>query len=557
MWAPVCSLSLLYSSASYSELDNRRRFFVSNNLLNGDDTMLLEAYDIKLFMKDRLLLDIERLQIQKGDCIGLVGKNGTGKTSLMEVLAGKRPVDTGHITAHATCELLPQLKRTDITKSGGEVTQEYIVDAFTKSPEILLADEPTTHLDTEHIEWLEKKLKSWQGALMLVSHDRAFLDTLCTSIWELNEGHLREYKGNYTDYLEQKELEKRTHEAAYEKYEKKKRQLEEALVLKEKKAARATKTPKNVSSIEAKKSKPYFAKKQKKLQKSVKAIESRLDKLEKIEKLKDSPALQMDLPNEEVFKGRIVLRAKDVSGRVGDRTLWKATSFEVRGGEKLAIIGPNGSGKTTLIRKLVHQTDGITLSPAMKIGYFSQTIDLLETDKSILENVQVSSNQTETFIRIVLARLHFQREDVYKPVHVLSGGERVKVALAKLFVSDINTLILDEPTNFLDIEAVEALESLLEDYKGTIIFVSHDRRFISKIATRILAIEDEKIHIFNGTYEEFKNYEPLDERDTAEDQLLLIETKLTEVLSRLSIEPSPILEEEFQSLLAEKRKLEK
>lgn len=522
---------------------------------NGDDSMLLEGHDIKLFIKDRLLLDIERLEIYKGDRIGLVGKNGTGKTSLLEVLAGVRTIDGGKIIAHGTYELLPQLKSSDTTKSGGEVTQEYIVNAFTRSPEILLADEPTTHLDTEHIEWLEKNLAKWQGALLLVSHDRTFLDALCTTIWELDEGNIHEYKGNYTDYLAQKELEKRTHETAYENYEKKKKQLEEALVLKEIKAARATKTPKNVSAIESKKSKPYFAKKQKKLQKSVKAIETRLDKLEKVEKLKDTTAIQMDLPNEEAFRGRIILRVKNVSGRIGNRLLWQAVSFEVRGGDKLAIIGPNGSGKTTLLKKVVHQDDGVTLSPAVKMGYFSQTIDVLDCEKSILENVQVTSKQTETFIRTILARLHFFREDVYKPVHVLSGGERVKVALAKLFVSDINTLILDEPTNFLDIEAVEALESLLEDYKGTILFVSHDRRFISKVATRILAIENEEIYMFNGSYEEYKNYETQAERNTVEDQLLLIETKITEVLSRLSIEPSPELEQEFQKLLAEKRRL--
>lgn len=223
----------------------------------------------------------------------------------------------------------------------------------------------------------------------------------------------------------------------------------------------------------------------------------------------------------------------------------------MRGGDKLAIVGANGSGKTTLLKKIIENDVGITLSPAVKYGYFSQTIDLLDSEKSILENVQISSEQTETFIRIVLARLHFFREDVYKQVKVLSGGERVKVALAKLFVSNINTLILDEPTNFLDIEAVEALESLLMEYRGTIIFVSHDRRFIEKIATRILTIENEELRVFEGTYQEFKNYEP---RSEEEDNLLLLETKITEVLSRLSIEPSAELEQEFQRLLASKRK---
>ncbi|MGN7402956.1 Vga family ABC-F type ribosomal protection protein [Cytobacillus praedii] len=517
--------------------------------------MLLEANHIKLFIKDRLLLDIDKLQIQKNDRIGLVGRNGCGKTTLLEVLAGKTSPDNGTISTNAICELLPQLKRTDTTKSGGEVTQEYINAALAKSPAILLADEPTTNLDTSHIEWLEKKLKKSHSVLVLVSHDRAFLDALCTSIWELDQGKVKVYKGNYSDYIEQKELEQHQQKEAYETYERKKKQLEEALVLKEKKAERATKTPQNVSSIEAGKSKPYFAKKQKKLQKTAKAIETRLEKLEKVEKVKEAPVIKMNLPNEETFKGRIVLRAEDVQCSIDKRLLWKSASFHVRGGDKLAIIGPNGCGKTTLVKKIMNQSQGIAISPSMKIGYFSQNIDILNTEKSILENVSKTSIQNETFIRTVLARLHFFREDVYKPVGVLSGGERVKVSFAKLFVSEINTIILDEPTNYLDIPSVEALEALLQEYEGTVIFVSHDRQFIESIATRILAINNQEIQLFDGTYEQFKNYTPKVAHDTKEDQLLLLETRITEVLSRLSMEPSDELEIEFQRLLAEKRKL--
>ncbi|WP_044641736.1 Vga family ABC-F type ribosomal protection protein [Risungbinella massiliensis] len=518
--------------------------------------MLLEATNVKLYVKDRLLADIERLQIQKNDRIGLVGRNGSGKTTLLEVLAGKKSPDKGNVITHGICELLPQLKKTDTTKSGGEVTQEYINQAITKKPDILLADEPTTNLDKDHIDWLEKKLTRWQGAFVLVSHDRAFLDALCTSIWEIKDGQVKEYKGNYSDYVEQKELEHHQHEMAYEKYEKKKKQLEDALKLKEQKAERATKASKKVSSSEARNTKPYFAKKQKKLQKTAKAMETRLEKLDKVEKPTEIPAIKMNLPNEESFKGRIILRVNEVSGIIDQRTLWKATSFTIRGGDKLAIIGPNGCGKTTLVKKIIHHDDdAITISPSMKIGYFSQNLNILDVDQSILDNVRSTSKQDETLIRTVLARLHFFREDVYKSVAVLSGGERVKVALAKLFVSDINTIILDEPTNFLDIHAVEALESLLQEYEGTVIFVSHDRQFIENIATRILVINNAEIEIFDGTYDEYKYYVPQESRDSLEDQRLILETKITDVLSRLSIEPSAELEREFQKLLAEKQKL--
>ncbi|MFC7393829.1 Vga family ABC-F type ribosomal protection protein [Scopulibacillus cellulosilyticus] len=519
--------------------------------------MLLEAHNLKLYIKDRLLIDAERLQIEKNDRIGLVGRNGSGKTTLLMTLAGEKVPDEGTVKLNATYELIPQLKQTETSKSGGEVTQEYLNEAISKNPAMLFLDEPTTHLDTNHIEWLEKKLINWQGAFVLISHDRAFLDALCTVIWEIHDGHVKIYKGNYSDYVNQKELEQQQQTLAYEKYVQKKRQLEEALKLKEKKAEKATKAPKKVNQAEEKKAKPYFAKKQKKLQQTAKAMETRLEKLEKVEKVKEDPPIKMNLPNEETFKDKIVLRVKDVTGTIGDRTLWKKVSFHVRGGDKLAIIGPNGSGKTTLVKKIIHQDDDISISPSMKIGYFSQNLNILDREKSILENVRSTSKQEETFIRTVLARLHFFREDVYKLVGVLSGGERVKVALAKLFVSDINTLIMDEPTNFLDIEAVEALESLLKEYAGTIIFVTHDRRFTQNIATRILTIENKKISLFEGTYDEYKQDEPQDQRNVEKDMQLLLETKITEVLSRLSIEPSEELEKEFQKLLAEKRKLEK
>ncbi|MCM3668784.1 ABC-F type ribosomal protection protein [Mesobacillus maritimus] len=516
--------------------------------------VILEANHLKLSIKDRLLLDVDKLQVGKDDRIGLVGRNGSGKTTLLEVLAGKRDSEGGTVTARGTLELLPQLKRTDTVKSGGEVTQEYINQVLAKRPELLMADEPTTHLDKEHIEWFEKKLARWPGALLLVSHDRMFLDKICTKIWELSDGKITEYKGNYSAYAEQKEVERQQHELAYEKYEKKKQQLEAALHTKETKAARATKVPKN-KSVESGASKPYFAKKQKKLDKAAGAIKTRLEKLEKVEKMREAAPIKMNLHNEESFKGRVVIRVEDVGGKVGQRVLWKPTRFTIKGGEKLAIIGSNGSGKTTLVKKLLEQGAGITVSPAAKIGYFSQNIATLDVNQTIFENVRSSSVQEESFIRTVLARLHFYREDVHKPVSVLSGGERMKVALAKLFVSEVNMLLLDEPTNFLDLESVEALESLLQEYEGSIVFVSHDRRFIEKVATRILEINAQEIQLFDGSFQEYLEFEPQNERDEQAEQLLLIETRISEVLSRLSITPSEELENEFQALLAEKRKI--
>ncbi|MCO7125378.1 Vga family ABC-F type ribosomal protection protein [Sporolactobacillus shoreicorticis] len=520
--------------------------------------ILLEAHSIKHYVKDRLLLDIDQLRIQQKDRIGLVGRNGCGKTTLLNILAEEIVPEKGTVIRHVSCELLPQLKRTDTTKSGGEVTQEYIQKALLRNPELLLADEPTTNLDTDHIEWLEKKLKTWQGALVIVSHDRAFLDALCTTIWEIEDGKLSLYTGNYSSYEKQKEAMHAEQRHAYENYEKKKRQLEEALKLKEEKAERATKKPKNLSGSEARitGAKPYFAKKQKKLQTTANAIETRLEKLEKVEKVKETQLLKMNLPNVETFKNRIILRMEDVSGMIGDRILWKKTRFLVRGGDKLAIIGPNGSGKSTLLKKIINQEPGITLSPSMRIAYFSQNLNILDEEKPIIENVRSTSKQEETLIRTVLARMHFFKDDVYKPVGVLSGGERVKVALTKLFLSDMNTLILDEPTNYLDMGTVTALESLLKEYEGSVIFVSHDRRFIENIATRIVEIRKQQIRVFEGSYSQFKKNKPRKRHDTEQDKRLVLETKIAAVIGRLSIEPSEELEKEFQQLLRKKRELD-
>jgi len=522
--------------------------------------LVLEAFHIKHYIQDRLLLDVGQLQIHQDDRIGLVGRNGSGKTTLFEILTKTISPEEGTVTQYSTCELIPQLKRVDSIKSGGELTKVYIQKALDKRPNLLLADEPTTNLDTRNIEMLERILKDWQGAFIIVSHDRAFLDALCTTIWEIDDAAINIYQGSYSNFIEQKNRLEKEQEREYEKYIKKKKQLEAALELQEQKAQRATKKPKNVSPSDARilGVKTHYANKQKKLRKSSKAMKKRIEQLNKVDKPKDHPPITMNLVNEETLKGRIILQIDDVVAEVNDRVLWKIKHFDMKNGDKLALIGDIGSGKTTLIKKIIKRVDGITISPAVKIGYFSQNLDILNENQTILENVSSTSNQSETLIRIILARLQFFRDDVYKQIKILSGGERVKVALAKLFVSHVNFLILDEPTNFLDIESIQALEEFFYSYKGSILLVSHDRRFIEKTAHRIMDIQNKKINVFEGTYQQFKlEQSPKNqEQSRKRDKKLLLETKISEVLSLLSIAPSEELEKEFQSLLKEKKELD-
>lgn len=534
--------------------DFRRNFMNVVNILH-----------LKVTIGTRNLLDLKNLHVQEKQRIGLVGKNGSGKTTLFKALLGEVDTDISNFSTKGRLAMLPQLKYAETTKSGGEISQDYIVQVLNQSPNILLADEPTTNLDTSHVEWVESKLSEYQGTILLISHDRTLLDSICNTIWELEEGEITEYKGNYSDYIEQKENKKKHQQKEYEKFKQKEQQLEEAIIQKDRQAERATKAPKNLSSSEAriKGAKPYFAKLQKGLHQNRKALQTRLEKLEEIKKPKEEYPIKMTLPNTRSFENKVILRAQKVAGQVGDKKLWKPTTFFIRGKDKVGIIGANGSGKTTLLKKIMDKEDkSIFLSPAVKIGYFDQNINRLDTKKSILENVKEESKQDETLIRTVLARLGFSNEDVYKDVSVLSGGERVKVSLAKLFVSDCNTLILDEPTNFLDVYALEALEELLIEYEGTVLFVSHDRQFISSIATKILSFDDEKnLEMFNGTYEEFNLYHQKKDRDTQAEQLLKTEMAITSVLNKLS-EPliseseKEDLEEEFQELITKKRVLE-
>lgn len=513
--------------------------------------LLLEAKNMKYQIKDRLLFNIKELSIHRNDRIGLVGRNGSGKTSLLEMLSNENP----EIIKHGTVYLLPQIKRMSTTKSGGEVTQEYINKALSLKSDILLADEPTTNLDIDRIEKLEKSLKKYQGALVIVSHDREFLDELCTVIWEIKDGQLNEYPGNYSDYIMQKEVERKQQENEYNKNEKKEKQLKKALAKTEKAAQRATVRPKGVSSLEGSKYKMYYASKQKNLQKSASAIETRLGKLEKTDKPRVSAHIKMDLPNADLVKGKNVIKAENLTGELPSRILWYPATFNIKGGEKVGVIGANGTGKTTLIKKLVTKDLQLTISPMLKIGYFSQKIDILNDEESILENVQSTSNHDESLIRIILARLHFFKDDVFKNVGILSGGEKVKVAFAKIFASDINTLILDEPTNYLDIAALESLEELLKDYKGTLIFVSHDRKFIQSIATNIMTIDKQRLTLFDGTYAEYIDSINTPAPSPNDNEKRLLETKITSILSKLSIEPTEELEKEYQALIKERQKM--
>jgi len=500
--------------------------------------VIIEAVKLSAAVANRQLFTAERLIVRSRDRIGLVGMNGAGKTTLLHMLAGIREADGGRITGDVRRTLIPQLKRGEAGLSGGETTARYIERAFAEQAGLLLADEPTMHLDAAHIKPLEERFKRYEGAIVVVSHDRAFLDAVCSAIWAVEDGVVRMYKGNYRAYEEQRALEKRQHAERYEAYIEKRQQLEQAVQLKKGKASGMLKAPKRMAPQEAELGKAGAGTTQKGVHRAIKALETRIAKLERIDKPRELPRIKLDIPNAALLHGQAVIRLERLSAEIGGRVLWRDAAASLKAGSKAALIGANGAGKTTLVKHIVERAQGVAIKPSARIGYFSQNLDILDPAKSVMDNVKRTSVQEDALVRTVLARLLFRRDDVHKPVALLSGGERVRAAFAKLFLSEANVLVMDEPTSFLDIPSIEAFESLLQDYEGTVLFVSHDRRFIETVADRIWEIKDGRLHVYEGTLAQYREHVRQREAATGpsetEEELLRIETLLAETLGMLS-----------------------
>ncbi|MGL0749053.1 ribosomal protection-like ABC-F family protein [Secundilactobacillus paracollinoides] len=492
----------------------------------------------------RKLYEIAQLTIPANARIGLIGHNGVGKTTLLNQLATK-----GTIQPEADVLLVPQLKPT-AALSGGEQVRQYLNDAFSKRPDILLLDEPTANLDVATIKWLEKRLKRFRGALVIISHDRDFLDDLCTTVWALSEAVVTVYSGNYSAYLSQREAEKGRQQAQYDQYVTEKKRLKKTIEKQKQRAEHATVVPKNKrGTSEIHGSKPYFEKMSKKLHQVAKATGSRMAQLEEVRRPKTAKPVQMMIPNAVKMAGNTLLTVTDLTVTQGGHQLVRNVSFKIKAGDHVAITGPNKAGKTSLLTTLLHQDDDtVKWSPLAKLGYFQQNLSNLNLEGSILANVTSTSIQDDETNRLILARLGFSASDWDKPVTVLSGGKRVKVSLAKVILSDVNGLILDEPTNFLDIEAVTALSEMLREYKGTVILVSHDRWFVRQVTARQYHIRNQQLVTEQSDQQA--------RATTYDAEKLQLELKQTELINQLAVAPNDTaLEDEFQAVSRRLREL--
>ena len=366
--------------------------------------------------------------------------------------------------------------------SGGQKTRINLAKALVRHPSYLILDEPTNHLDTDMLEWLETYLLSYDGAILIVSHDRYFLDRVATSVLELENGTTTLYKGNYSRYMSQRNERRKSLQRAYDRQQEKIKETE-AYIRKYKAGIKS---------------------------KQARGRQSQLNRLERIDKLYEGDTLHFDFaPAEEC--GQKVLVVDDICGGFTDKELFSHLSFLIRRGESAALIGPNGTGKTTLLKMIIGEKEPaqghITLGSRVHIGYFAQEHTELHSHLTVLEELMADYTMNEEQARSLLGRFLFRGDDVFTSVDSLSGGEQARLALLKLLLSGPNFLILDEPTNHLDIPTREILEDALLDFGGTYLIVSHDRYFLDKITTRTLSLENKQVKDFAGNYSYYKEKE--------------------------------------------------
>ncbi len=527
---------------------------------------------IKSFGEDINILDGLSFDVLEGEHVGLIGRNGCGKTTLLRLIVGEILPDEGTIvlgrgksvglisqipkypvgytaedvlkTAHqkiyalkermeqlerlmeisATREVMEEydkvserfmalggydtkrfrnmvangLKISEAQRnqlfdslSGGEKTRVNLARLILEDTDILLLDEPTNHLDISAAEWLEDYLSKFKGTVLTVSHDRYFLDKTVTRTIEIDDGKAVFYSGNYSFYLVEKQRRFEEQLKRYEKEQAELKHLEEARV----------------------RLYQWGTGNQHLMKKSF-AIQSRIDRME----LTDRPKIEKGMNNrfgEREFRGEEVLVMKGVSKSFGERTLFKELEFTVRGGERIALIGSNGTGKSTLIKLVMGEEKAdsgyIRTGPAIKTAYLPQIIKFQNPERSVLDTMLYEAKESPQSARNRLGAFQFTGEEVFRPVGQLSGGEQSRLRLCILMKNDINFLILDEPTNHLDIASREWIEEAVEEFGGTLLFVSHDRYFINRFATRIWELENGEIRDFIGTYEQYKAIKAMEE----------------------------------------------
>jgi ATPase subunit of ABC transporter with duplicated ATPase domains len=555
--------------------------------------MLLQTTKLGQSYGTRDVLKNIEVEIHAGDRIGLVGRNGEGKSTLLRLLAGQEEPETGGVLTYGTIGYVPQsleaFEALTVSEwlaaeeailspqaakelglrdhiwdlpiaqlSGGEQTKVALLAALSRQPDLLLLDEPTNHLDLDALLLLEKKLRSANVSLVVISHDRRFLDEVTTQTWALKDGSVNPYSGNYSQYAAWVAEEEERVQQNYSEYLKKRDQLEDAIERRRQWAAKGEKGRIPTDSF-ARALLPNDKKTAANMYAKAKALERRLDKLEPTEKPESKLVAKVSFLDIETTERPVLLRGEGVHFRYGERTILDSLHFEVCKNDRIALVGPNGTGKSTLLKLLTHQLKPergqIRVTPTATLGYFDQVFDSLNLDRTLLDDLLHLPNMDNTTARLFLGSFLFRGDEAFRKLSTLSYGERVRYVFVKLILSRANTLILDEPSNHLDLVTREKLEEALEDYPGAMIVASHDRYFLEKITNKVWEIRDGQLVVHPYGFQEYwkRRNQPAAApskkqlKQQLQDQLLLHETRISQLSFELSTITDLVKKQELET----------
>ncbi|MFC4410473.1 ribosomal protection-like ABC-F family protein [Chungangia koreensis] len=521
-------------------------------------TVIGKLQDVTIAYGDKIIIERAKADVPAGAIIGIVGGNGEGKSTLLsllyeeiEPLSGRVEWFGGNPSVSYFRQDEVEFNKTHISKtesellrkwsvptdrdysnlSGGEKMKQRLSAVLAERTQLLLLDEPTNHLDMDSLEQLKKQLDDYKGTVIMVSHDRFFLDETADWIWELENTKLTAYKGNYTEYRKAKEearkVQQRLYDAQQSKIQRVERQISELKNWSSKAHADSTKQEgyKEFYRVKAKRMDTQIRSKKKRL-------ELELSK-EKVERPEDEKSVHFSIGGNQK-KGKRVIEAKRIGKSFGNRTLFQNASFTIQSKERIGLLGPNGSGKSTFFKMLLGQESGegeLWKTEAMNIGYLSQTVLDLPVDQSPESYFQPNDYEQRGVIQTLMTNLGFAKDHWTRPIGTLSMGERVKLKLMEFMLDQKDVLLLDEPTNHLDLPSREQLERTLADYPGTILLVTHDRYFLDQLTDKLLIFNNQTISKIEMGYTDWVNKKTKDE---SEEDLLRIDTELQAVLGELS-----------------------